>query len=365
MGLLSKPQTQLQTAATEVYPNGESVMDVEAITPDTIPVQLAGRVVARAPVRGRVRATPNSITGTSGASTATTAATDGVSLREVINASSSRPANRVVLPNAGFEELTGDSPRRIFAQLQAQEKCGKTHFCCTMPGPIAAITTDTGTEEVARKFQRKGKKFYIKHIDVPREEKGTRLGQNTDKYEKFWWDVEDAVDWVLNNRSIKSMFIDTITELWEIFRLARFGKLTQVNPQHYGPVNREFSDWLKRIYRTRPDLNVIFISKVKKEYKAMKTKEETAWNGKWERAGFGDLAYIARMNIEAYYERTISERDPVTGADVIVQDGRFAMHVLDCGENADVIGLRMYQPELDFATLAVNVFPDSDFPEWE
>ncbi len=49
----------------------------------------------------------------------------------------------------------------------------------------------------------------------------------------------------LESKEIKSIVIDTASEAWELVRLARFGKLTQVMPQHYGPVNTEFRDMIK------------------------------------------------------------------------------------------------------------------------
>jgi hypothetical protein len=369
MGLLSKPSTE-QIGEGE-YQEMAGVVEAAVDVVNMIAETVSGTVVGRSPARTKSAARVGDVvmgttTGTATGVTAGTAAKLPVRVAPPpvrnVGGNNVPAANQ---PDNGFVLVDGVSAMRIFAQVQAQEKCGKTHFCCTMPGPIAGITTDTGTEEVAKKFTREqGKKIFIKHIDVPKEQKGKRLGEAVADYEGYWNDLYSATEWVLANKSIRSLFFDTATEVWEILRLARFGKLTQVNPQHYGPVNREMADFCKRIYRERPDLNVIFVSKVKKEYKAMKTKDETAWNGKYERAGFGDLGYIARMNIELYYVRQKTETG-VDGVEVVTEPGRFAAHFLDCGENPDCIGLRLFSPDLDFTTVALNVFPSSEVSDWE
>lgn len=348
MGLLSKHVSDL--VASVVAEPKPFVVEVELGEGSGS----GGTMVTRPPVRGRRIPTPQ----------VRANATNVIPVGRGNGEQSETLGNDNV--NAGFIEVEGDNPMRIFAQVQAKEKCGKTHMCCSMPGPIAVITTDTGTEEVCKKFRRDtGKRFFMKHIEVPREVKGRKLGDGagTD-YEPHWRQVENAVNWVLANKSVRSLFFDTATEIWEIFRMFKFGKLTQVSPQHYGPVNREMSDFFKRIYRERPDLNVIFVSKVKKEYKAMKTKDDTAWNGKYERAGFGDLSYIARMNIELSYVEQVTETG-TDGVEVVIEPGKFAARILDCGENPNCIGLRLYSPDLDFVTIALNVFPMSNESDWE
>jgi hypothetical protein len=52
----------------------------------------------------------------------------------------------------GFREVDSSIAYRIVAATTAPEKSGKTHWAFTAPGPIAAISNDTGTEAVAKKF---------------------------------------------------------------------------------------------------------------------------------------------------------------------------------------------------------------------
>jgi len=70
-----------------------------------------------------------------------------------------------------------------------------------------------------------------------------------------WTRMKDAAYAIIDNLKFRTLIFDTGTEAWELCRMARFGKLAQVMPQHYTEVNSEFRALVKAAYE-RKDLNV-------------------------------------------------------------------------------------------------------------
>jgi hypothetical protein len=135
--------------------------------------------------------------------------------------------------------------------------------------------------------------------------------------------------------------MDTATEAWELVRLARFGKLTQVMPMQYGPVNTEFRDMIKQVYKT--DKNLILLHKVKKEY------VDDKFTGELERAGFGDTGYLVQINL-------------LLGWD---EDEGFSMYIRDCRQNMDIAAKKVSEPMNSFPYLATMVYEESSLEDWE
>jgi len=246
----------------------------------------------------------------------------------------------------GFEEATGEEILRLILNVEANEKEGKTHLALTAPGPIADIDMDVGSEGVIKKFVNQ-KKIYVakfNYHDVTSQ----------DEWEKMWNRVKATFLDALASKNIRTVMGDTFTEMWELIRLAKFGKLAQVKPYHYAPVNAEFRDLIRKAYDT--DKNFILLHKLKKEY------IDENWTGRWERAGFGDVGYAVQANI-------ISWR--VTALDETYGKGRedgykgFGITIRDCRQQAELAGTELLEPLNNFAVLASQIFPSTDTSDWE
>lgn len=243
----------------------------------------------------------------------------------------------------GFTEAADEVKHRLIIASEGPERRGKTHFAFTMPGPLAILPFDTGTlEGLVHKFRQK------KQILVPKEDLSFEPGGGSKaEYEKIWKRVEVAYDKCLNTKGLRSMLIDTGSQIWELLRLARFGKLTQVMPHHYGPVNEEFRGFIRRAYDA--NINLTITHKVKKQYVGAKDKE--SWNGKYERSGNGDIGFLSQVQL-------------LHGRDMEEPDKPFWIKVLDCRQNADMAGETLSGDMCDFPTLGSMVFPESDPEEW-
>jgi hypothetical protein len=240
----------------------------------------------------------------------------------------------------------------------AGEKTGKTHWALCGPQPVLAIATDTGTEEVARKIQAKGREVYCKLVEVPKVPSEATVRERANIYEPIWNNMKEAVAAAIEDRNVRTLVIDTATEFWETCRLCRFGKLAQVMPNDYGPVNAEFRELIKSCYK-RDDLVSIWLHKNKKEYAAKTTSKGTvdSWTGKWERAGFSDTSFLVDINaVNYFYARTMEDGS---------RDKGFGLKVLNSRqEMMDLEGLELEGPMNTFQMLATLAFPDSAEEEW-
>ena len=248
--------------------------------------------------------------------------------------------------NNRFVRSEGPAQRRLVMSLDGLEKQGKSHFALTAPGPIAVLNLDTGLDGVVQKFQD------LKPIYVVNYEKRNTGPMNDDPP---WKDVDweqSAQDFTTALSEARTVIVDTATEWWEMVRVARFGRVLQVPPVAYPPVNAEFRRLLNRAYSSKA--NVIFIHKLKEVYDTKiingkdGPKEVSIRTGTYERAGFRDLGYVVQIN--ARMERV---------------NGEFHLKVADCRQNPALAGMDLPQPVADFPSLARAVFPDSVEGDWK
>lgn len=258
----------------------------------------------------------------------------------------SDPDEILELVALGFETPDTSAHHRLIVSSSAKEKTGKTHFSiATTPEPIAFIDFDVGTEGVIEKFPRRKmihKKFQIRKEKMLAGDRYTQADAEAD-----WTAVQEVIRACVRSKAIKTLVVDTATELWEVARLSEFGKLDQVKSHHYGPVNAEFRNIIQAPYM-RSDINVIYTHKVKKEYK------NDTWKGGYERAGFGDMPFLAQVNIEHY---RVSEMED--------EDRPFAIKIINCRQNADMEGEELIGPMCTFANLGRMVFPGSSKEDWK
>jgi hypothetical protein len=230
--------------------------------------------------------------------------------------------------------------RRLIIALEGRERSGKTTFALSAPGPILYFPLDPGREGVLDKVLDE-KDVYLPTmpdgtIDTYDYHDATKMEEWSAMWERFKLSFMRG----LKNKDIRTVIVDTMTEAWELLRLAKLGKLTQVMPHQYGPVNAEFRALLKEPYRG--DKNVIFIHKVKAEYINDKR------TGNMERQGFSDVGYQVQIEMVTTWN----------------QDDGFGLWVRNCRQNMEAAGLELPGPLATFPQLAMQVFPMSEESEW-
>ena len=188
----------------------------------------------------------------------------------------------------GFSDDAVERPYRLVASVSGREKTGKTHFALTAPEPIFFVNIDIGTEGVVDKFQKQGKKIYLYDVRVPRTGK-------QDIYVPMWENLKKIFEMVYKVGA-GSVVVDTDTEAYELARLAKFGKLAQVMPQHYTEVNNEYREILRLAFDS--SMNSIFLHKMKAKY------VNNARTNEYEPSGFTDMEYSPQINILTYRDDT-------------------------------------------------------------
>ena len=242
------------------------------------------------------------------------------------------------LKNVGFDHPKSVKHKTLIVSICGLEKQGKTHFSLTAPPPIAIFNIDIGTEGVVDKFK-DDKVIMEKELFVP--EDGEAAKEEWDKFYK-------AYKAVLNTKHVRTIIFDTATELWELLRMARFGKLSQVLPVMYGPVNAEFRKVLRDAYDT-PDKTLILLHKMKPVYINDKR------TNKYERSGFSDTGYLVQANCEVY-------RNPGEEGNT---NPDFNLMVLDCRQNEKLVGEVLSGPVCNFPFLASLIVEGTTPEDWE
>lgn len=245
-------------------------------------------------------------------------------------------AKKASLTKLGFIDAeTRITQPRIILSLCGLEKQGKTHFALTAPGPIAMFSTDIGEEGVVEKFT-KDKEIFIMSIDRVDDDAAEQAPKEYERFKKAYLGL-------LRGKEVRTIIIDTATEIWELLRMARFGRLTQVMPYQYGPVNAEYRALIREAYNW--DKNLILLHKMKAQYINDKR------TGEYERSGFSDTGFLVQVNSQIY------RYSPEDG-------GEFVLSVKDCRQNPDLAGEEFEGPMATFPMLATMIMPDVDPEVW-
>lgn len=269
--------------------------------------------------------------------------------------------SRIYTPaQLGFTEITvAVAKPRLMVSIAAPEKSGKTSFGCTGPGDIAFICCDSRTREGINSWRKRNpdeaakKKIYMKEFVTAKDY--VYDNTNIDTVKKEVQSIKDAIAGIIQNQSVRTVIIDTETELWELFRLARLGKLDKVPQYMYGSLNREYVTMMRSLNTDREGLNSMLISKVKKQW-VEGADGKSRQTGKMEPARMDQIQFEAAVIGETYKRLERSTNEWV-----------FGFRALDSGENqAEVChpDLPFEGDDCNFRALAVRCFPDTDYEYW-
>jgi hypothetical protein len=261
------------------------------------------------------------------------------------------------LKDAGFGTVNPLLFPRIIMALSGHKGHGKSHFAFTAPGPIGYFNLDMGEEGVIQKFCDK-KKIYPLLIPLPATSNDE--GDGTDQAAKeamvraikkeastVWNKFIKAYYTALAEGEIRTIIIDTSSELWELLRLARFGRASNV--EHlYTPVNAEFKGLFQAAVKA-VGTNVIFLHRYKEEW------IKKNFTGNYIPAWFKGTPF--GMQIVAHMRRI----DPEEGES---GNAQFNVWIQDCRLNADLIGKTLPGPLCNFPTLAQMALPQTKAEDW-
>lgn len=269
----------------------------------------------------------------------------------------------------GFETTDAYSiTPRIFAMSQAQEKCGKTHLAASLPGEeILALSNDTGTRDVLVAECRKRGKRVVYNSFFSKADLKTSVNRQQ-KAKDEWKRLMDVAAYVASTPRWRSILLDTGGGIYDLIRMAKFGKLAQIPPHFYVEVNEGMNSLVHTLF-SRPDLNVLITHKMKKLYKGKD------WDGKsWTAEAWEGMKY----GVDVVLEHTRTK--DATGVPVFnftVLDSRinaaatigqtFSSHVPEIVPGADGVDVYsgQYFDECNIPTLAAVMWPDAPAETWE
>lgn len=258
----------------------------------------------------------------------------------------------VGLDGSSFARLGVEIKPRLILAIDGLEKQGKTHFAFTAPGPIAYQSIDIGEEGVISKFP--GKQVFIAKYrfnvrtglgassqvmrTAPKFMEMSQITQQAEEvYNRFYTDFHKAI-----RSNVRTIIWDTASEVWELLRMARYGKLTEVKQEHHGPIKAEMRELIREAYDS--DCNLILLHKLKSMW-----IDNQRQYGKYERQGMPDMGFLVQCNATVRRDR---------------ESGLFSVEVTDCRQNASLMGLRLEGDNCCFPMLASMVFQDVPSAYW-
>lgn len=212
-------------------------------------------------------------------------------------------------------EGTGKTGLAMSACLLKKGLCGYIEMDRAPKGEYINDLLDTGRIYRPKfKYKNPGKKF-----DKTFAEKG-------------WDELESLTLELLKDPAFYSVIWDTGTYGWELARMAEFGKLTQVMPHHYGPLNTLFSGIMYSAETYGKIL--IVLHTMAKEYKEGKDKKEV-WTGYYRQAGFSHMDFVANIRLETHK----------------TEDNQFACHVTQNKINPKMDRMDLVGEEMTMASV--------------
>lgn len=236
-----------------------------------------------------------------------------------------------------FSKYQPKLTRKACLSVEGREKRGKTHFALTAPGPIIYFNLDEGLDRVQPEV--KFPNLDLRVVNIPSFSRDGHPDRVAEEALKAWETIKEMHTNAL--QAARTVVYDSFTEMWELARLARFGKLQQVQWFHFGPINREFHDFIREY--TRYDANLILIHKV------MAEKDDTgSKTGGFDRKGFSHIGF----DVDDFVR--VDRND----------SGAFQVEVLESGHNAALKGKIFTEPGNTFTDVALAMFPSSTPVDW-
>lgn len=247
--------------------------------------------------------------------------------------------NRIGKPSSSMEWEPAPikfSKRAGILAVYGETDTGKTSFALSAPGPIALIHTAEKIDGVVQQFAAKKDirmfNFGGTFTGTPQE-----ISEQANKVlAKMRAHLTDAIKWA------RTVVLDTHTEAWELLRLARFGKLAQVKPIHYGPVNAEWLSMMKMFRQAGANVNLIAVGQIREKYVNDKP------TGRFEQAGQKGMSYLPDVIV-------LTERTKKGGFVGTIEKGWM---------NAETEGLEIEDDMLTFAQV-MGLVTGTDADEWE
>ena len=242
-------------------------------------------------------------------------------------------------------------PRNIIWGSEGIGGTGKTHFGLTAPGPIAVMLFDpAGLKGLMQQPQFREKDIRVISYEFnpgALKEKADRAKAAVDALAQF------EEDWAIAITHARTILWDKEDHVWEMLRYAN-NEDFQAEPKSYYELNMQYRGWFTEAENAGVNLGVL---------RGMREKwGKTGVNQRTGKPTFGGLGeYIPRG------QKEVTELVQVNLSHRWDDDAReFRIKILEkcrLGNAVELMGQEF--GSLDFPTLAMLLYPESDASDWQ
>lgn len=235
-----------------------------------------------------------------------------------------------------------------------EQGSGKTRFACTAPDPIGFIPLDRKTRKTVERWMKEfDKKIIMPKADFIRVGNAMQLAKMDEReakkhYRQHVDAIKEAAFRMYDIPEVRTVVIDTGTQLWEDMLFAEYGRSQRIMPRDRGPANQEMIDFLNFM----SGKHLILTHKAQEIWKNDKP------TGKNRLQGFPHLGYHVNVIAELQNNPTKTLND----------SGCFIMNVSMCQDNPEIQGPNgkelLLDEEINFQMLAMKIYPESEWEQW-
>lgn len=244
------------------------------------------------------------------------------------------------LEGTDFKDPAAPKQRLVWS-VYGDTKTGKSSFALWGPEPVVVADMDKRLEIVINDFisgKTTGAPKIIKTMDIqlPKVDAASRkLDSAVQKQAELIWDrflnnYDKALKSSMLSGGVRTIAIDTGTELLDLRLMAEFGRLLGINPRDRGGANAEFTEIMRR--GESYNANVVWLHHVKDEWKTVvddNGKEKSMTTGNVVLDGFNKANRIVQVVAKTNYNDAV--KDPRK---------KFEVQIVRCGVNAMVNGMK-------------------------
>lgn len=241
-----------------------------------------------------------------------------------------------------FKRATATAVPRIIGLSAGDPGSGKSHFWLTAPGPIVVLSFDKGMEGVVEKFAG-NKEVRVAEYDWEPTDDTFNQEEAIKLRDQFVNDYYFACE------HAATVVIDKSSDFWSLVRYSEFGDKTGMQ-LNYDALNQRMRKYVQ--HPKKLTINAGFVESLKDEYVTIvkaNGKEGGKATGRRKLAGFKEMEGLVNIVMHHTFE-----------------DGKFMTRIPEKARaigSGDVMGKEF--EGLDFATLGMMMFPDTDVPDWQ
>jgi hypothetical protein len=250
-----------------------------------------------------------------------------------------------------FESLSDTDTLSIIASSQGVGGAGKTHFWLTAPDPIAYFLFDPGGLKGLKSnplFKEKDIRVidFSKKLDYGRIPKGERVARAIEVMQEF----DEA--WPVALQMARTAVIDKEDVLWETLRYA-YDEVDSPEPKNFYELNMQYKGLIVQAENAGMNLGLIRGMKDtwgKTGVSAKTGKPQMGFTGEMKPRGQKEVTELVQVNLEHRWDD---------------DDREFKVKILEkcrLGNAVELMGQEY--PNLDFLTLAMFLYPESEPSDW-